>query len=500
MTTRALWHLLTIALTLLFFGVLSYVHPLFERVRPWVRGEGAPVVRLFKSKKRPELPQFEGAAAAAVTHPTHTPSGLAAAVAEAEAEAEAEEQGTPLEAAGDGPRPPALEIAPREYADLQVEIENIDSLQYFYAALRRTAATDAGAVTRVAHYGDSSVAADEITQTLRRKLQRRFGDAGHGFQLTAGGDMHYIHRDVAHSESDGWELMSIVRRGLKSGHYGYGGVLARGFGSQSASFGTVEKGSIGHTVSRFEIFYQRFPNAGDIKLTLDGEPQGTIATHAAKIEDAFHVIEVADGPHTLAIRTGGGEVRMYGVAQERSGPGVVYDALGLVGARADRLLDADPDHMAGQIAHRDPDMLVLAFGGNEAGNDWLDPRRYAESLRSVIKLMRAGKPEMSCLLFSPLDQGERTARGRIITLSVLPAIVLTQREVAKEVGCAFFDTWTAMGGEGAMARWYEARPRLVSSDLRHATPAGYAILGNAYYKALIKGFADYLAKPAAREE
>jgi lysophospholipase L1-like esterase len=150
--------------------------------------------------------------------------------------------------------------------------------------------------------------------------------------------------------------------------------------------------------------------------------------------------------------------------------------------------------MARQIAHRSPDLLVLAFGGNEAGNDWLDPDRYAASLRKVIKLMRAGKPEMSCLLFAPLDQAERTPRGRIITLSVLPAIVFTQREVAKTEGCAFFDTWTAMGGEGSMERWFEARPRLVSSDLRHATPQGYAILGNAYYKALLEGYASYLER------
>jgi lysophospholipase L1-like esterase len=246
------------------------------------------------------------------------------------------------------------------------------------------------------------------------------------------------------------------------------------------------------------VFYQRFPNGGDLKLTVDNGAPQTVRTRSDTTEDGWQVIDVPDGAHSLSVRTTG-EVRLYGVVQERAGPGVVYDALGLVGARADRLLDADPDHMARQIAHRDPDLLVLAFGGNEAGNDWLDPARYAQSLRKVIHLMRAGKPEMSCLLFAPLDQAERTPRGRIITLSLLPAIVLTQREVAISEGCAFFDTWTAMGGEGAMERWYEARPRLVSSDLRHATPAGYAILGTAYYKAMLESFANYLAHGDAVE-
>lgn len=485
-TARGLLHLVVLALTLVSLAVASYFVPSLERVRPWVKGEGVPVVRLFTSDRRvAELPQFEGAAAN-VPRPS---------------------RGDPAadgERGGDGPELDAdmmqfgLEITAKEYAGAPVSIENPKALKYFFEALRHVAEQEPGATVRVAHYGDSSVAADEITQTVRRKMQLRFGDAGHGFMLMAKGEMHYVHRDVAHGESDGWELSSIVRRGLKSGFYGYGGVLARAYGGEFASFGTVTRGPIGTSVSRFEVFFQRFPNGGDLKLTVDNGAPQTVRTRSDTTEDAWHVIDVPDGPHSLSVRTSG-EVRLYGVVQERAGPGVVYDALGLVGARADRLLDADPDHMARQMAHRDPDLLVLAFGGNEAGNDWLDPARYAQSLRKVIHLMRAGKPEMSCLLFAPLDQAERTPRGRIITLSLLPAIVFTQREVAISEGCAFFDTWTAMGGEGAMERWYEARPRLVSSDLRHATPAGYAILGTAYYKAMLESFANYLARRDAVE-
>ena len=54
--------------------------------------------------------------------------------------------------------------------------------------------------------------------------------------------------------------------------------------------------------------------------------------------------------------------------------------------------------------------------------------------------------------------------------------------------------WSCRGGEGSVGRWYHARPRLFSPDFRHATPAGYAIIGNMYYQALLKAFADHLAK------
>jgi lysophospholipase L1-like esterase len=250
---------------------------------------------------------------------------------------------------------------------------------------------------------------------------------------------------------------------------------------------------VGHAVSRFEVFYQRYANGGELHLTLDGKNEQAVATRSENPEDAWELLNVPDGEHSLMVRARG-EVRMYGVSQERDVPGVVYDALGLVGARADRLLAADPEHIAGQIKHRNPDLLVLGFGGNEAGNDALDMTRYARSLEQVIKLMRSGKPEMSCLLFGPLDQGERDARGNVVTLHSLPGIVDVQRRVAGEQGCAFFDTYKGMGGQGSVGRWYRARPRLFSPDFRHATPAGYALIGDMYYRALLKGFADYLAK------
>jgi hypothetical protein len=50
--------------------------------------------------------------------------------------------------------------------------------------------------------------------------------------------------------------------------------------------------------------------------------------------------------------------------------------------------------------------------------------------------------------------------------------VAMQKRVARETGCAFFDTFTAMGGEGTMAHWYNDQPRLVSADFIHPYPAG----------------------------
>ena len=74
----------------------------------------------------------------------------------------------------------------------------------------------------------------------------------------------------------------------------------------------------------------------------------------------------------------------------------------------------------------------------------------------------------------------------------VPIIVEAQRAAAMAEGCAFYNNFEAMGGSGAMGRWYRSRPRLGLGDLRHATPAGYEILGNLFFKALMAEFARYL--------
>jgi lysophospholipase L1-like esterase len=146
------------------------------------------------------------------------------------------------------------------------------------------------------------------------------------------------------------------------------------------------------------------------------------------------------------------------------------------------------------LAHRDLDLLILAFGGNEAADGRYPIAHYERETAEVIRHMRAGHPALPCLVFAPLDQAEHDDRGDVRSMSSMEHLVEGQRRAAAREGCGFFDTWQAMGGEGAMRSWFRARPRLAFPDYRHATPAGYEVIGNMFYKALLDGFADWLAR------
>jgi len=93
-----------------------------------------------------------------------------------------------------------------------------------------------------------------------------------------------------------------------------------------------------------------------------------------------------------------------------------------------------------------------------------------------------------------MDRGQRDASGRITTVPSLPRLVEIQRQTAAQMGCAFFNTFQAMGGEGTMARWYESQPRLVSADFTHPLPGGARKVGVLLDQALEAGYRRYQAK------
>ncbi|MCG8557371.1 MAG: GDSL-type esterase/lipase family protein [Proteobacteria bacterium] len=509
LTASELGRLGLVVCTASVLAALTYLAPGLERLRPWLPSEGVPIGRLFGPQEAASLPEFAEAATAigsaqtsrGETERSQAPPPPHRAAAEPPLQSQAPVASRPADEPKTQPqgrptRSLGVTIDPRAYADLEREIESPgggDPLARFYEALLRTAQGLPGAITRVAHYGDSAVAADGITHTMRRNLQQRFGDAGHGFMLIARGYMHYLHRGIRHRSSDDWELYPIVRRRLGKGWYGYGGVQYRGQPGAKAYFGSVRDGPVGTRVGRFEIHYQRHPRGGLIKYRLDRGRSKLINTRGP-VADQWEVVDAVDGPHLLRLQVAGrGHTRLYGVVLERDGPGVVYDSLGLVGARARRLLNFEPEHIRRQIGWRNPDLLVLGFGGNEATDPISDWGLYERDLRRVVQIMRGGT-RVACLLFAPLDQGRKTRRGRIETVANLPRLVEVQRSAAAAEGCAFFDTFQAMGGPRSIWRWYRARPRLALSDFRHATPAGYEKIGVMFHKALLKGFADYLAR------
>lgn len=367
------------------------------------------------------------------------------------------------------------------------------ALDGFFAALQKTQAKESGAITHIAHFGDSIVVSDYVSGTLRRKFQKAFGDAGHGYVLIANAWPAYFHNDVYRYASTGWKVSRIVGPVNRDGYYGLGGVSFQAPPGARARFGSAKKGSFGRAVSRFTIVYLKSEHAGGFRINVDGESRGSVDADAPEKQVGYEVVDVPDGEHELEIVTQGGTTRLFGVVLERDGPGVVLDALGVQGARI-RFLDKQDDaHWAEQLRWRKPDLLVYQFGANESGDGFAYPMsEYYKTMVAVLEQGKKALPESSCLILGAMDRASKKDEG-LVSMRVIPMLVAEQRKAARTVGCAFFDTFEAMKGQGGMPGW--VRRGLGQADLTHPTGVGSEVLARWIYRALMSSYNSYLKQP-----
>lgn len=386
--------------------------------------------------------------------------------------------------------------------DFSLEDPSGVALDGFYAALARTELAELAerseqgtskAITRVAHFGDSSIGQGGLPHELRRRFQDRFGDAGGGFVLLHKYSNNYLNRVINARSNDSWEVCYIAYGCRPDGRYGYGGHLFTGAKGSFAKFSTTAAGNLGARAGSFELWYQAGPRGGRVEVRVDGESAAILDTRAPTKEDRWYRTEVPVGGHRFEVRAKGpGRFQGYGVVLESDGPGVVWDTMSMTGAFTKRLLFFADTHISKQVAHRDPDLIVLNYGGNDLRrfvNRSVYPDRFREEVRAAIQRMRSGKPKASCLVMGVIDH------GRSGTHTVLPKhvalLVDIQRELALEQGCAFFDSYKAMGGRGSIRRWRKRRPPLASADLKHLNAQGRDRMADFIYDALITGYVDY---------
>ncbi len=372
---------------------------------------------------------------------------------------------------------------------LPLEDPSGHALDAWYEKLAAVDAKHAGTIARIAHFGDSIIVSDFVSGELRRLLQRRFGDAGHGFVLLANAWPSYFHWDVERYATSGFKISTIVGPYAEDGWYGLGGVAFRAERNVLSRVGTAKSGTFGRHVSRFVVSYAEAPRGGRFQLRVDGRDVEVVDSNGEEPKARSRELVVPDGSHELEIQTLSGESRLFGVVLERDGPGLVLDALGVQGARV-RFLDKQDDaHWAEQLRWRSPDLVIYQFGANESGDGFVySMADFHRTMAEVLAQAKRALPRASCLVIGTMDRAAKQG-DEIVSVRVIPALVEEQRKVALELGCAYYDTYRAMGGKGSMPIW--VKRGLGQADLTHPSGAGAERLAHWIYGALLRGYAAW---------
>jgi lysophospholipase L1-like esterase len=333
----------------------------------------------------------------------------------------------------------------------------------------------------VLHYGDSHTASDDWAAEMRQSLQAKFGVGGPGFILAGHPFAGYRRFDSRGSNSRGWYTDGLVGR-PGDGIYGLSGV-------------SLTAQSAGQTVSlvaecqQLELHYLQQPGGGRLEFAVDGAPVDTIDT-AGDLAPGIFRYTPQPGSHEYLVTTASdAPVRLFGwVAQNHSG--ITYETLGINGAQANHVLDWNQQILAGEMSSRDPALIVVAYGTNEALKPSWTEAEYRSEFTEVIHRLRADAPVASILIVGPPDC-QRRFRGQRLAFPHLDGVIDIQRQVALENGCAFWDWRNRMGGPGSVRQWVQAG--LSQGDYVHFTGAGYRLIGDMLIEELMDQYNRFLA-------
>ncbi|MDD9946539.1 MAG: GDSL-type esterase/lipase family protein [Myxococcales bacterium] len=386
---------------------------------------------------------------------------------------------------------------PRPFVETELQGATGRELASFYADLARTAAGQGK--TRIAFFGDSHTATDRLPGRLRENLQGHFGHAGAGLVMPGKPRSWYRHELAVVGDVSGWRIISPPRRApeepLRVGISGFA-LSTRWRKPLLVRFGRFRAGQEHTHAGRFEVHFLKQPGGGGLRAKLDGKQVGVVSTQAETMAFGRHAFTAQEGLHRLSLSgMADGEVTVFGVVGEREQSGVIVDTLGNVGARVREQLFWDAAIYDAQLSARRPNLVVLAYGTNEAMDAKQPLAEYEAELHDVVGRIRHAVPNAACLLVGPTDHPERFVnrwgrryRDRPRTAQIIAA----QRRVARHHGCATFDLVHVTGGPMSMRRLVKHRRHYGAPDHVHFTRAGYRALGDALSGALIRGYGRWL--------
>jgi len=344
---------------------------------------------------------------------------------------------------------------------------------------------DSGETIRISVLGASHTEADFFTGELRRRLQARYGDAGHGFVMPAVPWGSYRAQDANLCYSSNWSG-SWAGKANNTTFAGIGGVKASA--SDPNAFGWVEttkENPMGRVVSSWTLFLEGQPNGGVLLADIDNTAQIRQPTKRDVSELITLKINVPAGGHRITLRpSGDGPTTLLGISAESGLPGVLVDSMGVRGSsiRAWKNLKENP--FSPGLKTLDPDLVILAYGTNEARDPKYTTQDYETDLGNALVRLKTILPDATCLLIGPSDRTLPLTEDTVAVFDRTATFAQLQKEAALTHGCASWDWQEAQGGPGAQAAWNAQHPSWLAPDWVHFTPEGYQEVADRFLRSL----------------
>ena len=326
----------------------------------------------------------------------------------------------------------------------------------------------------IVQFGDSHTAADVMTGTLRSQLQNRLGNGGMGWGMP----MYFSGQRLVRYgyDNNGWEPISS--RQQRDQNYTLGGLIA----TPKFNGATLTIKSKQSEISQ-KIKVNLRQAATDGKF-LGRDAQGHQFEIEAPIKNnTWQTVEfVAQLPFTITASNAEQSAIGGWWAKNQNGEGAVVSALGINGAELS-YWNRWNEGWQQNLKSISPELIIIAYGTNEAFNDNIDVDKYKNLLISKVDQIRVASPDTAIMIVSAPESLKNIAGQCGIRPIKLTAIQNVQYQVAQQKHTLYWNWQQAMGGECSMKSWINQG--LGRKDGVHFSEAGYQKLGQALAEDLL---------------
>jgi lysophospholipase L1-like esterase len=376
------------------------------------------------------------------------------------------------------------------------------ALRSWFTALRAQGPTPTTTV-RALQFGDSHTAADMFTGELRSQIQARFGNGGVGFTYAGHPFAGYRILGSGRGQSAGWQTLGTHFTQLGDGLLGMGGVAIES--SRANDSAQLDVSCLTLQVDYLAragggSFHVRDSGLEQLQVFTDtaSPPSSTASTPLSPMAGIANLSCTTGINNFQFVTDGDGPVRLLGTTALQ--PGATWEAIGINGAEAPLILRWNAPLFDSYLEHAAPQLIVLAYGTNEAAARWTGTE-YAATFARLIDHLHTLAPGASILVLGPGDRalgtshttvtGKGRRTHRVTTRSYVPyigtaRILNAQREVCSTHNCAFWDWQARQGGFGSVSRWVAAG--YAQPDHTHLTGTGYRALADALFADLMTAY------------
>ena len=355
---------------------------------------------------------------------------------------------------------------------------NLEQMKYFMNALKNSR----NQKVRIAHFGDSLILGDIITEYLRNKFQVEYGGYGVGM-LSIVADDSRMKRTVTQTYSDDWTYASIVSGDREQYPLGMNGTVCV---PKPGSWVQYEASRVFDTVSSFElvrVLYSNSDRTSTIEYAFDNDqPKMVSLENGTGVKQL--ILDAKRKITKVRIKFISGKAPyMYSVSLESTGNGVYVDNFSLRGNSGVSLLDISSDTYERYNQFVNYSLIILNFGANVSFANKSAYILYENKMEEVIEKLKKVFSKTSFLL---VGAGDKTMKkgNRFMTNPDIPFLIDIQKRIAERTGIAYWNLWEVMGGDNSMYSWVNAAPPLAFRDYVHLNSEGGEIVANLLFEAL----------------